>query len=236
MTEYGCVNLQLLKLLPNFATILTLHASCGFRFDSCEVAKHDKTRNMDKKTIRLAVFVSGNGTNLENIINYFHDDKAVEVSVVVSNREDAYALQRAKNHGIPSVVISRKQFAEEPETVLSAVKDCDYIILAGFLVRVPDYLIELYPNRIINIHPALLPKYGGKGMFGHHIHEAVKAAGEKETGITIHFVNNELDAGEHIAQYRVALTDDDTPDTIAEKIHVLEQAHFPEVIEKVIKN
>lgn len=190
---------------------------------------------MDKKIIRLAVFVSGGGTNLENIIGYFHDDENVEVSVVVSNRDDAYALQRAKNHNIPSMVITRKQFENEPDTVLSAVKGCDYIILAGFLVRVPEYLIEVYPRQIINIHPALLPKYGGKGMYGHHVHEAVKAAGEKESGITIHYVNNELDAGEHIAQFRVALTDDDTPDTIAEKIHVLEQAHFPEVIESVIK-
>ncbi|MBR6367797.1 MAG: phosphoribosylglycinamide formyltransferase [Bacteroidaceae bacterium] len=190
---------------------------------------------MNNKKIRLAVFVSGGGTNLENIINYFSADEQVEVSMVVSNKADAYALQRAKNHDIPNAVISRKQFAEDEATVMAAVKDCDFIILAGFLVKVPDYLIDAYPKRIINIHPALLPKYGGKGMYGHHIHEAVKAAGEKETGITIHFVNNELDAGEHIAQFKVALTDEDTADTIAAKIHELEQAHFPKVIESVIK-
>ena len=190
---------------------------------------------MNNKKIRLAVFVSGGGTNLENIINYFSADEQVEVSMVVSNKADAYALQRAKNHGIPNAVISRKQFAEDEATVMAAVKDCDFIILAGFLVKVPDYLIDAYPKRIINIHPALLPKYGGKGMYGHHIHEAVKAAGEKETGITIHFVNNELDAGEHIAQFKVALTNEDTADTIAAKIHELEQAHFPKVIESVIK-
>lgn len=190
---------------------------------------------MNNKKIRLAVFVSGGGTNLENIINYFSADEQVEVSMVVSNKADAYALQRAKNHDIPNAVISRKQFAEDEATVMDAVKDCDFIILAGFLVKVPDYLIDAYPKRIINIHPALLPKYGGKGMYGHHIHEAVKAAGEKETGITIHFVNNELDAGEHIAQFKVALSDEDTADTIAAKIHELEQAHFPKVIESVIK-
>ena len=190
---------------------------------------------MNNKKIRLAVFVSGGGTNLENIINYFSADEQVEVSMVVSNKADAYALQRAKNHDIPNAVISRKQFAEDEATVMSAVKDCDFIILAGFLVKVPDYLIDAYPKRIINIHPALLPKYGGKGMYGHHIHEAVKAAGEKETGITIHFVNNELDAGEHIAQFKVELSDEDTADTIAAKIHELEQAHFPKVIESVIK-
>ncbi len=190
---------------------------------------------MNNKKIRLAVFVSGGGTNLENIINYFSADEQVEVSMVVSNKADAYALQRAKNHDIPNAVISRKQFAEDEATVMAAVKDCDFIILAGFLVKVPDYLIDAYPKRIINIHPALLPKYGGKGMYGQHIHEAVKAAGEKETGITIHFVNNELDAGEHIAQFKVALSDEDTADTIAAKIHELEQAHFPKVIESVIK-
>ena len=190
---------------------------------------------MNNKKIRLAVFVSGGGTNLENIINYFSADEQVEVSMVVSNKADAYALQRAKNHGITNVVINRKQFAEDEATVMAAVKDCDFIILAGFLVKVPDYLIDAYPKRIINIHPALLPKYGGKGMYGHHIHEAVKAAGEKETGITIHFVNNELDAGEHIAQFKVTLSDEDTADTIAAKIHELEQAHFPKVIESVIK-
>ncbi|MBQ2055268.1 MAG: phosphoribosylglycinamide formyltransferase [Bacteroidaceae bacterium] len=190
---------------------------------------------MNNKKIRLAVFVSGGGTNLENIINYFSADEQVEVSMVVSNKADAYALQRAKNHDIPNAVISRKQFAEDEATVMAAVKDCDFIILAGFLVKVPDYLIDAYHQRIINIHPALLPKYGGKGMYGHHIHEAVKAAGEKETGITIHFVNNELDAGEHIAQFKVALSDEDTADTIAAKIHELEQAHFPKVIESVIK-
>lgn len=190
---------------------------------------------MNNKKIRLAVFVSGGGTNLENIINYFSADEQVEVSMVVSNKADAYALQRAKNHDIPNAVISRKQFAEDETTVMAAVKDCDFIILAGFLVKVPDYLIDAYPKRIINIHPALLPKYGGKGMYGHHIHEAVKAAGEKETGITIHFVNNELDAGEHIAQFKVTLSDEDTADTIAAKIHELEQAHFPKVIESVIK-
>lgn len=190
---------------------------------------------MNNKKIRLAVFVSGGGTNLENIINYFSADEQVEVSMVVCNKADAYALQRAKNHDIPNAVISRKQFAEDEATVMAAVKDCDFIILAGFLVKVPDYLIDAYPKRIINIHPALLPKYGGKGMYGHHIHEAVKAAGEKETGITIHFVNNELDAGEHIAQFKVTLSDEDTADTIAAKIHELEQAHFPKVIESVIK-
>ena len=172
---------------------------------------------------------------MENIINYFKNNHDVEISVVISNKADAYAVTRAKNHGIPCSIITRKQFEEDSELVMNTVKGCDFIILAGCLVRIPEYMIEAYPKRIINIHPALLPKYGGKGMYGHHVHEAVKAAGEKESGITIHYVNNELDAGEHIAQFRVALTEEDTPDTIADKIHELEMAYFPKVIEECIK-
>lgn len=190
---------------------------------------------MNNKKTRLAILVSGSGTNCENIINYFHDSDSVETAVVISNRSDAYALQRAKNHSVPTAIITRQEFTDNPSQVLEAVSGCDYIILAGFLVRIPQYLIDAFPRRIINIHPSLLPKYGGKGMYGHHVHEAVHAAGETETGITIHYVNAHLDAGEHIAQFRVPLTPDDTPDTIAAKIHVLEQAHFPEVIAKVIE-
>ena len=141
---------------------------------------------------------------MENIIAYFKNNPDVEVSVVISNKADAYAVTRAKNHGIPCSIITRKQFEEDKELVMNTVKGCDFIILAGCLVRIPEYMIEAYPKRIINIHPALLPKYGGKGMYGHHVHEAVKAAGEKESGITIHYVNNELDAGEHILRITIA--------------------------------
>ena len=172
---------------------------------------------------------------MENIIAYFKNNPDVEVSVVISNKADAYAVTRDKNNGIPCSIITRKQFEEDKELVMNTVKGCDFIILAGCLVRIPEYMIEAYPKRIINIHPALLPKYGGKGMYGHHVHEAVKAAGEKESGITIHYVNNELDAGEHIAQFRVALTEEDTPDTIADKVHELEMEYFPKVIEECIK-
>lgn len=185
---------------------------------------------------RLAIFVSGGGTNCENIIRYFQGNSEVEIPIVVSNKSDAYAIVRAENLGIPTTVITRQQLNEDPKLVLDTVKGCDYIILAGFLPKVPDFLIEAFPNRIINIHPALLPKYGGKGMWGHHVHEAVKAAGEKETGITIHYVNNELDAGEHIAQFSTSLSPDDSADDIADKVHVLEMAHFPQVIEQVIKS
>jgi len=183
---------------------------------------------------KLAIFVSGSGSNCENIIKHFADSEKVEISIVVSNKADAYALVRAKNLNVPSTVITAQQLREDHDLVLSAINGCDYIILAGFLPKVPEYLIELFPNRIINIHPSLLPKFGGKGMWGHHVHEAVKAAGETESGITIHYVNANLDEGQQIAQFKVALSPDDTVDDIADKIHVLEMAHFPEVIESVI--
>ena len=187
-------------------------------------------------TIRLAIFVTGGGTNCENIIRYFQTKPDVEIPIVVSSRSDAYAIVRAERMGVPTTVVTRQELNEEPQKVLSAVRDCDYIILAGFLPKVPIYLIERFPKRIINIHPALLPKFGGKGMWGHHVHEAVKAAGEKRSGITIHFVNAELDEGEHIAQFSCPISPKDTPDDIAEKVHQLEMKHFPRVIEQVIKN
>ncbi len=184
--------------------------------------------------VKLAVFVTGGGTNCENIIRHFQGSTSVAVEIVVSSRADAYAITRAKNLGVPVTVITRQQLNEEPDLALEAVKGCDYIILAGFLPKVPLYLIERFPNRIINIHPALLPKFGGKGMWGHHVHEAVKAAGETESGITIHYVNAELDEGEPIAQFSTPLSPDDTPDDIAAKVHELEMKHFPEVIEQVV--
>ena len=186
------------------------------------------------KSIRLAIFVTGSGTNCENIIRYFIPKPWVEISIVVSSRPDAYALTRAHSLGVPTVVITRQQLQDDHQLVLRTVRGCDYIILAGFLPRIPTYLINLYPNRIINIHPALLPKFGGKGMWGHHVHEAVYAAGEKRTGITIHFVNPELDEGEHIAQFSVDLNPSDTPAIIADKVHELEMKHYPPVIEGVI--
>ena len=186
------------------------------------------------ENIRLAIFVSGGGTNCENIIRHFQGNEHVSIPIVVSSSADAYANTRAHNLGVATTVITRKQLNEEPDRVFAATEGCDYIILAGFLPKVPEYLIERFPNRIINIHPALLPKFGGKGMWGHHVHEAVKAAGETESGITIHYVNAELDQGEHIAQYSTPLSPDDTAEDIADKVHVLEMKYFPNVIEKVI--
>lgn len=185
---------------------------------------------------KIAIFASGNGTNCENIIQYFKNHGSAEVSLVVCNKKDAFVLQRAEQHGVPSVVITKRQFEEEQEHVLESVAGADLIVLAGFLLRIPDYLIEKFPNRIINIHPSLLPKFGGKGMWGHHVHQAVKDAGETETGITIHYVSSEIDKGGHIAQFKVALQESDSVEDIEKKVHLLEKEHFPKVIGQLLSD
>ena len=186
--------------------------------------------------IRLAILGSGNGTNAQQISEYFAGRADVEVCCIIYNKRDAYIAQRAKNLGIEARYFGRKDFYET-SAVLDYLheKKADWVILAGFLWLVPENMLDAYPNRIINIHPALLPKFGGKGMWGHHVHEAVHAAHDKRSGITIHFVNPELDEGEHIAQFSVALDPADTPDDIADKVHELEMKHFPGVIEQVIR-
>lgn len=186
--------------------------------------------------VNIGIFVSGSGTNCENIIRYFARSEVARVTLVVSNRADAYALVRAERLDIPTAVVPKSDWSEAAD-MLSLLREhgVDFIVLAGFLLMVPDYLIETFPRRIVNIHPSLLPKYGGKGMWGHHIHEAVAKGGDTETGITVHYVNGVCDGGEIIEQVRVELTPGvDTADTIAEKIHVLEQAHFPRIIEQTI--
>ena len=161
--------------------------------------------------MNIAIFVSGSGSNCENLIRYFTDSESVHCALVVSNKPDAYALVRAERLGVPTAVTPKADL-NNPDVMMPLLQkyNIGFIVLAGFLPLVPDFLIDAYPHRIINIHPALLPKYGGKGMWGHHVHEAVKAAG------------------------RVALTPDDTVDDIAEKEHQLEMAHFPKVVEEVI--
>ena len=189
----------------------------------------------------VAIFVSGGGTNCENLIRHFQNRGAVEsqnpvtVKLVVSNRSDAYALVRAERLGIPTTIITKAELAD-PDKVMPIMQqyDIQFIVLAGFLPLIPDYLVDAYPRRIVNIHPSLLPKYGGKGMWGHHVHETVKAAGEVETGMTVHWVTPVCDGGEIIAQYKVALSPSDTPDDIAAKEHVLEMTYFPKVIEQLV--
>lgn len=184
----------------------------------------------------IAVFVSGNGTNCENIIKYFQDDNDINISLVISNRQDAYALKRAAKYGVTCKVLSKSEINDE-HIILPILQkfNIDFIVLAGFMLIVPEFIINKYYNKVINIHPSLLPKFGGKGMYGHHVHEAVKAAGETETGITIHFVNNICDGGEIIAQFKINLTQHDSVEDIESKIHLLEQKHFPNVIKDVVK-
>ncbi|MCR4854419.1 MAG: phosphoribosylglycinamide formyltransferase [Prevotella sp.] len=184
----------------------------------------------------IAIFVSGSGTNCENIIRYFANNPEIDVTLVVSNKADAYALVRAELLNVPTAIMPKSDFNNEQLLMpLLQKHHCDFIVLAGFLLMVPDFLLRSFNGRIVNIHPSLLPKYGGKGMWGHHVHEAVKAAGETETGITIHYVSEICDGGEIIAQFRTPLSPTDTPDDIAAKVHVLEQEHFPAVIEEVIR-
>lgn len=194
-----------------------------------------KYRN-DMTKVNLAIFVSGSGTNCENIIKYFAGSERVRCALVVSNKADAYALVRAERLGVPTAVVGKPQL-NDADFLMPLMRRyaVDFIVLAGFLPLVPNFLIDAYPRRIINIHPALLPKYGGKGMWGHHVHEAVKAAGETETGMTVHYVTPVCDSGDIIVQYRVALSPDDTPDDIAAKEHVLEMEHFPKVIEELLE-
>lgn len=186
--------------------------------------------------VNIAIFVSGSGSNCENIIRYFQTNEQVNIALVVSNRADAYALTRAKNLNVPSVVLPKADFNNE-EKVLKLMSDhrIDFIVLAGFLLMIPDWLIAAYQRRMINLHPALLPKFGGIGMYGHHVHEAVRKANETETGMTVHRVSNVCDGGEIIAQFRTPITPDDTPDDIADKEHILEMEHFPQIIEAVLK-
>ena len=185
--------------------------------------------------INIAIFVSGSGSNCENLIKYFASSECVCCALVVSNKPDALALERAAKLGVPTAVTPKPQL-NDSNVMLPLLRkyDIQFIVLAGFLPLIPDFLIDAYPRRIVNLHPALLPKYGGKGMWGHHVHEAVKAAGETETGMTVHWVTPVCDGGEIIAQYRVALSPDDTIDDIAEKEHQLEMKYFPLVVEQVL--
>lgn len=188
----------------------------------------------------LAIFASGSGTNAENLIRYFSDREDYRVAVVLCNKPDAFVLQRAQRLGVPSVVFDKSQLQcsedrtpEGKPSVMAILKEYDAfaLILAGFLMKIPSHMIDAWPRRIINIHPALLPKYGGKGMHGMHVHEAVVAAKEVESGITIHLVDEQYDHGKTLFQARCEVLPCDTAHDVAAKIHLLEQAHFPEVVD-----
>ena len=192
---------------------------------------------MSEAQKRVAIFVSGTGTNCENIIRYFAGSEVVNIALVVSNKSDAPALEKARRLGVPTEVVSKSQLSDNSFMLpLLRERDIHFIVLAGFLLMIPDYLIAAYPRCIINLHPSLLPKFGGKGMYGHRVHEAVKAAGETETGMTVHYVTGECDGGEIIAQYKTAISPEDTPEDIAAKENLLEMRYYPLVIKQVLQN
>ncbi len=184
---------------------------------------------------KLALFASGLGSNALNIIDYFSSHSAIEIGFVLSNKKDAPIVEKAQKKGIEVLVYSNDEVADG--LFLSKVcieKGIDFIILAGYLRKIPSELLQNYTEKMLNVHPALLPKHGGKGMFGKHVHEAVLAAKEKESGITIHFVNEHFDEGKKIAQFYFSIDEKDTIESIQSKIHQLEQIYFPVVIEKTI--
>lgn len=186
--------------------------------------------------VNMAIFVSGGGTNCENIIKYFEGSEVARPVVVISNKASAGAVAKAERLGVPVEVVPKASL-NNPDIILPLLEkySVDFIVLAGFLLVIPGFLIDEYDHRMINLHPALLPKFGGIGMYGHHVHEAVKAAGETETGMTVHWVTREVDGGDIIAQFSTPLDPDDTPDDIAAKEHVLEMEHFPQVIEDILR-
>lgn len=184
---------------------------------------------------KIAIFASGSGSNAENIIRYFQESTSISVIMVATNKADAYVLERAKNLNVPTYYFPKAEWTTA-ENIVGLLHDLqiDWVVLAGFLLHIPQSLIEAFPQRIINIHPSLLPKFGGKGMYGGHVHEAVVAAGEQESGITIHYVNEHYDEGTVIFQATCPVYPTDTPETVAEKVHALEYRHFPAVIEQLL--
>ena len=184
---------------------------------------------------KIAIFASGSGSNAENIIQYFAQKPQFCVKSVFCNVPDAYVLERAKKYRIPSFVFNREEF-RNPDKVFRQLQEqeIDFIVLAGFLWLMPSFITAAWPNKIVNIHPAPLPAYGGKGMYGHHVHEAVIAAGEKESGITIHYVNDHYDQGAIIFQAKCPVLPTDTPDDLAARVHELEYRYFPQIIAETI--
>ena len=185
-------------------------------------------------SIKIALFASGSGSNAENIIRFYSENPSFEFPLIISNKADAFVHQRAKNLQVPSYTFSREDFSTG-ENILDFLRQnkIDYIVLAGFLLKIPETLIEAFPGRIINIHPALLPKYGGKGMYGMRVHQAVAEAGDAESGITIHYVNANYDEGNIIFQAKCSVNKTDTAEMIANKVHALEYEHFPRIIGEV---
>jgi phosphoribosylglycinamide formyltransferase 1 len=184
---------------------------------------------------RLAIFASGSGSNAEKIAEYFANHTDIDIALILSNNPQAGVIARARRLHIPVVLFDRKTFYDTPKVIeILQNEHIDLVVLAGFMMLIPEAMVQAFPSRIINIHPALLPKYGGKGMYGHFVHEAVVAAQEPESGISIHFVNERYDEGDIIFQATCPVTPEDTPDEVARKVQVLEHQHYPEVVEKLL--
>ena len=183
----------------------------------------------------IAILASGNGTNAENIIRYFQNSESVNIGLVLANRETALVLERARSLNVPFACMGKTEWVDGTAVLaLLEERGIDFIVLAGFLARIPDCILHAYPNKIINIHPSLLPKFGGKGMYGDRVHEAVVAAGEKKSGITIHYINERYDEGNIVFQAACPVLPTDSPEDVAKKVHALEYEHFPRVIERVL--
>lgn len=185
---------------------------------------------------KIAIFASGSGSNAENIAKYFEGNSNIEITLIVSNKKDAFVHERAKTLGIQSVTFTKNEF-ETTDDVVNYLRDrhIDFIILAGFLLKVPDNILKAYPNKIVNIHPALLPKHGGKGMYGDNVHKSVIEDGDTESGITIHYINENYDEGDIIFQAKCTVCKGDTYEDVAKKVHILEYTHFPVIIENILK-
>ncbi len=184
----------------------------------------------------IAIFASGSGTNAENLIRFFRTSPYGRVTLVLTNRRDAGVIDRAQALDVESVIFNREQFYQTEEVLdLLVERDIGFVVLAGFLWLVPDYLLQAFQGRVVNIHPALLPKYGGKGMYGRHVHAAVIENRESESGITIHHVNQHYDEGSIVFQARCEVRPDDTPESLAERIHQLEYEHFPRVVDQLLQ-
>jgi len=188
------------------------------------------------KKFKIAIFASGSGSNAEAIMKYFKNHEDIGIELLLTNNPNAYAIERAKKFGVVCKVFTKQDV--EAETILEWLRAAGitHVVLAGYLWLIPEYLVKAYPEGIVNIHPALLPKYGGKGMYGMKVHEAVRAANESETGITIHLVNTKYDEGKILAQKRVRVSESDTPHDIAVKVHELEHEFYPEIIRDWILN
>lgn len=205
----------------------------GFHKLIAQLAFYCAFKKIIKQMKKIALLASGSGSNAENIIKYFSNNPNIQF-LILSNKPDAYVHERAKKLNIPSFTIDKVGFENGEALTFLKSQKIDFIVLAGFLLKIPENIIQAYPDKIINIHPALLPKYGGKGMYGSHVHKAVVANKEMESGITIHFVNENYDEGKTLFQAKCTILPIDTPEDVAAKVHELEYKYFPKVIEKLI--